>query len=159
MNNEFNFQPEVPNPYAGFEPNQPKKKKNSFSVASLVLGIVSIAGCCCCCCSDILGLITMGVAGVLAIVFAFVSKKDNENKKMDGKAIAGLILGIIAIVMLLLTLIAVFGAFSVLGSMTEDELLAFFEENLKPMVDEETYNDFIEAFKEGYAIGSGEAAQ
>ena len=85
MNNEFNFET---NPYGGFAP-QPKKK-NGFSIASLVLGIVSLVGCCCCC-GEILGTIVMGVAAVLAIVFAFLSKKENGGK-MDGKHRASMVL-------------------------------------------------------------------
>ena len=41
MNNEFNFES---NPYGGFAP-QEKKDKNSFAIASLVLGIISILCC------------------------------------------------------------------------------------------------------------------
>ena len=118
MNNEFNFET---NPYGGFAP-QPKKK-NGFSIASLVLGIVSLVGCCCCC-GEILGTIVMGVAAVLAIVFAFLSKKENGGK-MDGKAIAGLVLGIVALVFLVLFLIFVAGAGAMFGSMTEEEFIAF----------------------------------
>ena len=47
-----------------------------------MLGIVSLVGCCCCC-GEILGTIVMGVAAVLAIVFAFLSKKENGGKLCD----------------------------------------------------------------------------
>jgi len=152
MNNEFNFQT---NPYQGFNPPE-TKKKNSFAIASLVLGIVAVVACCCCCCSEILGFLTMGVCGVLAIVFAFISKSKSEDKKMDGKAIAGLVLGIVALVMLLLFLVLTLGSFAMFGSMTEEEIIAYFDQNLKPYVDEATYNQFIESFKQGYAAGSGQ---
>ena len=149
MNNEFNFET---NPYGGFAP-QPKKK-NGFSIASLVLGIVSLVGCCCCC-GEILGTIVMGVAAVLALVFAFLSKKENGGK-MDGKAIAGLVLGIVALVFLVLFLIFAAGASAMFGSMTEEEFIAFFDQNLKPYVDEATYEEFINGFKEGFAQSSGQ---
>ena len=149
MNNEFNFES---NPYGGFAP-QPKKK-NGFSIASLVLGIVSLVGCCCCC-GETLGTILMGVTAVLAIVFAVLSKKDNGGK-MDGKATAGLVLGIVALVLLVLFLIFAIGASAVLGSMTEEDFIAYFDQTFKPYMDEETYNQFIESFKEGFAQGSGQ---
>ena len=146
MNNEFNFQSN----YSGFEPAQ-KKPQNGYAIASLVLGIVSVLCCCCCCFVDILGLILMGVAAILAIVFAFLSKK-NTNGKMDGKAIAGLVLGIVAIVMLLLFLAAFVGVYNMIGQIPQEELLAIVEETYKPMVDEATYNEFVEAIKTIYEI-------
>ncbi len=150
MNNEFDFQPNVPNPYQEFNPAE-KKKKNGYAIASLVLGIVSLVSCCCCC-GEALGLILMGVSAVLAIVFAFLSKKDN-NGKMDGKAIAGLVLGIIAVVILICLLVAIVGTYTLFDSMTESEMIAFFDENLKPIFegDEEAYNKLIEMIKAVYA--------
>ena len=143
MNNEFNFQ-------SNLEPAQ-KKPQNGYAIASLVLGIVSVLCCCCCCFVDILGLILMGVAAILAIVFAFLSKK-NTNGKMDGKAIAGLVLGIVAIVVLLLFLATLVGVYTLIGQIPQEELLAIVEETYKPMVDEATYNEFVEAIKTIYAI-------
>ena len=145
MNNEFNFQF---NYFGGFEPVQ-KKPQNNYAIASLVLGIVSIL-CCCCCFADAIGLIIMGVSAILAIVFAFLSKKNN-NGKMDGKAIAGLILGIVAIVMLLLFLAAIVGVYTMIGQVPQEELLAIVEETYKPMVDEATYNELVEAIKTIYS--------
>ena len=147
MNNEFDFQPNL---YGGFEPAE-KKPRNGYAIASLVLGIVSVVSCCCCC-METLGLILMGVCAVLAIVFAFLSKK-NSNGKMDGKAIAGLILGIVAIVMLLILLVSIVGTYALLGTMTEEDMLAFLDENLKPLLaeDEATYNEFVEMVKTIYA--------
>lgn len=95
MNNEFNFQPTTPAP----------QKKNGYAVASLVLGIASLL-LCCCCCANVFGLIPMGICAVLAIVFACLSKKDGG--KMQPIAIAGLVLGIVSILVLLLFLVACF---------------------------------------------------
>ena len=146
MNNEFNFQS---NPYGGYAP-QPKKN-NGASVASLILGIVSILSCCCCCSSG-LGLAVMGVSALLAIILAFVSKKNNDGK-MDAKAIAGLVLGIVAIVVLICFVVAIVGTYAMLDSIPESEMIAFFDENVKPLLegDEESYNEFIEAIKAIYA--------
>ena len=146
MNNEFNF---ASNPYGGFEPTQ-KQPQNGYAIASLVLGILSVVTCCCCC-VETLGLILTGVSAVLAIVFAFLSKK-NSDGKMDGKAIAGLILGIVGIVMLLTLLVSIVGTYALIGSIPEEEMMTFLEENLKPMIeDEATYNEFVEAIKSIYA--------
>lgn len=150
MNNEFNFQSN----YSGFEPAQ-KKPQNGFAIASLVLGIVSVLCCCCCCFADTLGLIVMGVAAILAIVFAFLSKK-NTNGKMDGKAIAGLILGIVAILVLLLFLVALVGVYTMIGQVSQEEVLAFVEETYKPMLDEAAYNEFVEAIKTIYTTRNGQ---
>lgn len=147
MNNEFNFQS---NPYGGFEPAK-KKAQNGYAIASLVLGILSVVTCCCCC-VEAIGLILTGVSAILAIVFAFVSKKNNDGK-MDGKAIAGLILGIVGIVMLLILLVAIIGTYSMISSIPEEEMLQFLEENFKPTLEgnEDTYNELVEAIKEIYA--------
>ena len=147
MNNEFNFQ-------SNLEPAQ-KKPQNGYAIASLVLGIVSVLCCCCCCFANTLGLILMGVAAILAIVFAFLSKK-NTNGKMDGKAIAGLVLGIVAIVMLLLFLAAFVGVYNMIGQIPQEELLAIVEETYKPMVDEATYNELVESIKTIYATRNGQ---
>ena len=151
MNNEFNFQF---NYFGGFEPAQ-KKPQNNYAIASLVLGIVSILCCCCCCFVETIGLIIMGVSAILAIVFAFLSKK-NANGKMDAKAIAGLILGIVAIVILLLCLASIIGVYTMMGSVPQEDVLAFVEETYKPMLDEATYNELVESIKTIYATRAGE---
>lgn len=146
MNNEFNFES---NPYGGFAPQA--KEKNGAAIASLIFGIIAVLCCCCCCFVETLGLIVMGVSAILAIVFAFVSKK-NTNGKMDKKAIAGLVLGIVAIVMLLLFVAAIVGVYAMIDTVPQEELLALMEETYKPMVDEETYNEIIESIKTIYTL-------
>ena len=96
MNNNFDQQSyDVPN-YAAFDANgQNIAKKNPFAITSLVLGILSILSCCCCCAS-VLFVPLMGILGIGAIVFAIVAKV--KSKKFDGMSIAGLILGILSIV-------------------------------------------------------------
>ena len=147
MNNEFDF---TSTTFSTVFADEEKKNKNGYAIASLVLGIVSVVTCCCCC-VETLGLIMTGVSALLAIVFAFLSKKNNDGK-MDVKAVAGLILGIVGIVMLLILLVSIVGTYALLGSMTEAEMLNYLEENLKPlMADEATYNEFVEAIKTIYA--------
>ena len=142
MNNEFDFQSNLT--------ATEKKNKNGYAIASLVLGIVSILSCCCCCSSG-LGLIFMGVSAILAIVFAFVSKKNNDGK-MDAKAIAGLVLGIVTVVVLLCFAAAIVGTYALIDQMPQEEMLAFVEENFKPMLEgnEEAYNAFVESIKAIY---------
>ena len=142
MNNEFDFQSNLT--------ATEKKNKNGYAIASLVLGIVSILSCCCCCSSG-LGLIFMGVSAILAIVFAFVSKK-NSDGKMDAKAIAGLVLGIITVVVLLCFAVAIVGTYALIDQMPESEMIAYFDENLKPLLEgnEEAYNAFVESIKAIY---------
>ena len=147
MNNEFNFES---NPYGGFAP-QEKKDKNSFAIASLVFGIISILCCCCCCFVETLGLITMGVSAILAIVFAFVSKKNNDGR-MDKKAIAGLVLGIVAIVMLLLFVVAIVGVYAMIDTVPQEELMTLIKDTYKPLLDEQTYNELVESIKTIYAL-------
>ena len=145
MNNEFNFEP---NPNGGFAP-QEKKDKNGYAIASLVLGILSVLCCCCCCFAETLGLIVMGVSAILAIIFAFLSKK-NSNGRMDGKPIAGLVLGIIAIVMLLLFVVAIVGVYTMIGTVPQEDLLTLIEETYKPLLDDQTYNELVESIKTIY---------
>jgi len=147
MNNEFDF---TSTTFSTVFADEEKKNKNGYAIASLVFGIVSVVTCCCCC-VETLGLILTGVSAVLAIVFAFLSKKNNDGK-MDAKAIAGLILGIVGIVMLLILLVSIVGTYALLDQMPEEEMLTFLEENLKPLIeDEATYNEFVEAIKTIYA--------
>lgn len=65
-----------------------EQKKNNMATASLVMGILSIVLSCCCCMG--------GVFGGLAVLFACLSKTDGP---FDGKAMAGLITGIIGILL------------------------------------------------------------
>lgn len=147
MNNEFDF---TSTTFSTVFADEEKKNKNGYAIASLVFGIVSVVTCCCCC-VETLGLILTGVSAVLAIVFAFLSKKNNDGK-MDAKAIAGLILGIVGIVMLLILLVSIVGTYALLDQMPEEEMLTFLEENLKPLIeDEATYNELVEAIKTIYA--------
>ncbi len=148
MNNEFDF---TSTTFSTVFDSEEKKNKNGYAIASLVFGIVSILSCCCCCAS-VFGLILMGISAVLAIVFAFVSKK-HSGGKMDAKAIAGLVLGIVAILVLLLFLVAIIGTYAMIDQMPQEELLAFVEETYKPLFEgnEAKYNELVEAIKTIYA--------
>lgn len=90
----------------GFEgspmpPMPEKKKKDSFAIASLVLGIVALVlACPCCCCLYPVA----GICAILAIVFSVLSLKKNGK---NGLAIAGLVLGIVALVFIIVIIISV----------------------------------------------------
>ena len=144
MNNDFNFTPEQSGIYQGFDPVEPAgKKKNTYALASLILGIVSVASCCLCCCISYFALGVMLICGVLAIVFAILSKKESEDKKFSGKALAGLILGIVGVVLVVLFAIVMIASVALIGSMSNEELLTFIEETFKPLMTEEEYAEFI----------------
>ena len=83
-----------------FEPVnlQPPGHAKGYAIASLALGIASLV-CVCCCCG---ALFFVGIpAGILAIVFAVLSRRD-QGGKFSGMAIAGLILGIIGLILCLI---------------------------------------------------------
>ena len=147
MNNDFDFTSMT---YSTVFADEKKKNKNGFAIASLVLGIVSLL--CCCCASTAIGVLAMGACAVLAIIFAFVAKK-NTNGKMDKKAVAGLVLGIVSIVVLLCFAAAVVGIFVMIDTVPQEEMMTFLEENIKPMMEgnKENYEKIVEAVKAIYA--------
>lgn len=82
-------------------PKPETKKGDGFATASLVLGIVALVlSCPCCCCLYPVA----GICAILAIVFSVISlQKSGKN----GKAIAGLVLGIVALLIVIIIIIAV----------------------------------------------------
>ena len=78
---------------------QPPKGSNGAATASLVLGIVALF-----CCGMPLSIV--------AIICAIVSKSKSPDGRMNGMAVAGLVLGIIGVVMGVIGLI--WGAISLL---------------------------------------------
>lgn len=83
--------------------NAPVEKKG-MSIASLVLGIVSVALCC-------IGWVSI-ICAILAIIFGVVGKK----KGGQGMAKAGLILGIIALAIYVLMWVLAMAGLAALGS-------------------------------------------
>ena len=74
------------NPY--YNPNQePPKQSSGLSIASMVLGIISIVSCCVACLSIPLG--------ILAVIFGIIGVVKNQPGK--GMAVAGIITGGISI--------------------------------------------------------------
>ena len=96
-----------------------KPKTMGWSVASLVLGIISVV----CCCFGYASLIL----GVLAIVFSVLSRK--ALGYFDGLSIAGLILGIFGLVF---GLAVVIGALLVPEELLEDYLEQYYGESNIP---------------------------
>ncbi|HOQ38622.1 MAG TPA: DUF4190 domain-containing protein [Acetivibrio sp.] len=87
-------------PYEGM--NMPVQvKTNSFAIASLVLGILSLPLMCCC--------YTGIIPGILGIIFGFLAKgkikASNGLEKGDGFALAGIILGFIGLGLAILGII------------------------------------------------------
>ena len=83
-------------------------EKKGFSIASMVLGIVSLV----CCCIWYISI----PCSILAIVFSIVGKK----KGGKGMATAGLVLGIIAIALYVLLVVLGVGAMAGLTSAIGD---------------------------------------
>lgn len=75
-----------------------------LSIASMVLGIVSVVLCC-------LWYVSLPCA-ILAIIFGVIGKKRDGR----GMAIAGLVLGIIAVALYVLAVVGVVGIFNGLAS-------------------------------------------
>lgn len=132
MNNDFTNQA-----YQAQNPFPEQKKPNYgkiFGIVSLVLGIIGVLTVCCCCCLYFLSF----ALGAAAIVFAILSRK--YLGKFSGLAIAGLILGIVAV--LLFLVIFAFDLWLSALSVTE------IEEIFIEMFGEEDYREFFEAFIE-----------
>ena len=104
-------------PYNDIYRQQMNNQNRGFSVASLVLGIISIVCCC-------LTYLALGMA-VLAIIFAIVSKMKND--RFDGMAIAGLVCGIIGFSLTMFDIIVSI-AFADYLAQAEAELLRELEE-------------------------------
>ena len=122
MDQNYNFQ------YNDFTPDsplsqQPDKRAKNYAKASLILGIIAVSLSCVCCCLYYLTL----PLGVIAIVMAILSKKKSGGK-ISGMATAGLILGIIGLVLFLILVCFEAYVVSAFSSMTESEWLAFLEE-------------------------------
>ena len=91
----FSPQPPSWNHFA-YAPPPPPPPPNPLSTTSMILGIVTWGGLilCCGCFSP--------VTAILSIIFALVSR---ENKKMNGKAVAGLVLGLVFLFLFIAVLI------------------------------------------------------
>ena len=127
MNNE---------PILAFDPPTQKNDRSrtgrAFAVASLVCGIIGVLACCCCVYFANL------ILGALAVIFSIVAAK--KSKKMPGLAIAGLILGILA----LLIFLALF-AFEVwITSLSEEDFNALIGDAIRDTFGEDFYKEYME---------------
>ncbi|MBO4327177.1 MAG: zinc-ribbon domain-containing protein [Clostridia bacterium] len=83
--------------YGPVQPEAPAQSNNNgFGIASLVCGILALLNAILFCL--VIPAFIALIAGILAIIFAAVSKKKTSNGKMPGTAIAGLVLGILGLV-------------------------------------------------------------
>lgn len=87
---------------------------NGFAIGALVCGILSVVLCCC-----VYGILSL-ILGILAIVFAVLSKKQNGGK-LSGLAIAGLICGCVGLLFSVIYIIC----YAVLGTALYSELKNF----------------------------------
>ena len=74
----------------GYSSVPEQKSSNTKAVISLILGIAGLVLCCC------LGAPSV-ILGVIGVILAILSKNDNQGQ-MDGMAITGLVLSILAFV-------------------------------------------------------------
>ena len=111
MDNQFNFDG------SPMPPKPEKKKGDGFATASLVLGIVALVlSCPCCCCLYPVA----GICAILAIVFSVISlQKSGKN----GKAIAGLVLGIGALLIIRIIIIAAMTSSSDMPDISDEQAL------------------------------------
>jgi len=88
------YQPYPPPPYA--QPYLQQQGTNGFAIASMVLGIVWI----------------YWIGSVLAIVFGFIARSQirQRNQGGDGMAIAGIVLGIVGVVIAIIVIIVAIAA-------------------------------------------------
>ena len=105
--------------YMNFDPKTGKKINNTggnmvYSILSLICGIVSIL----CCCSFIFSLIV----GIAAVVFGIITLKNGYDG--IGMAIAGIITGGIAVVIILGGMM-LWGIGSMLGNVTNKMMFRF----------------------------------
>ena len=118
--NEFYTQQ---NPTYNFTP-PPANQPNGYATAALILGIVSVVLCSCSCISI--------VTAVLAIVFAVLSRK---GQPMQGKALGGMICGIVALVMVVLSIAALVFMYAETNS---EDMMEFYEQFYGDMYTEDT---------------------
>lgn len=97
-----------------FPPPPPPRDNGGFAVASFVVGLVGLLVNFCCI------PYLSAIMGILALVFGFVSLRSSKK----GMAIAGIILGAVAIVIGLFVLL---GAFAILGYDGVNEFIEEFE--------------------------------
>ena len=89
----------IPNPYGNPYDPQPQpdnSESKALAIASMVVGIASVVVCCC---ISYVGL----AAGIVAIVLGVISIKQQRAGK--GMAIAGIVLGAVTIVVVIVCLI------------------------------------------------------
>ncbi len=147
MNDDFGFQQTE---YTTPEPH-PEGHANGYAITSLVCGIVALVLTCCCCCLFVLAIIP----AVLAIVFACLAKRDNGGI-FSGKACAGLILGIIAIVLfvILCAVSIIYGMWFNSIPQTPAEMRAYLQEleKMYPNIDFSEYYQIIDEMEAAEAL-------
>ena len=102
----------------------PAKQPNGYATAALILGIISVVLCSCSCISI--------VTAILAIVFAVLSRK---GQPMQGRALGGMICGIVALVMVVLSIVAVVFMYAETNS---EDMIEFYEQFYGDMFTEDT---------------------
>ena len=120
--------------------NNNSKVGRAFAIASFVCGIIGVLVCCCCV------YLANLILGVLAVILAIVAAK--KSKKMPGLAIAGLILGILA----LLIFLALFAFEMWITGLSEEEFNAMIGDAIRDTFGEDFYKEYMDSM--GFAFGN-----
>lgn len=89
--NQYNNGPENGRNQGGNTANRPPKQPNGMATVSLICGIIGVLSLCAC-----IAFPLSIILGVAAIVLSFLSRK---GEPFTGMAIAGLVLGILALIL------------------------------------------------------------
>lgn len=121
-----------------YRESMPVKRSNTMSIASMVLGIISVVTCTC--------IYLSFICGALAIILASLSR--GGKMTYDSFAKAGLVLGIIG-----LAITVIFYAYSLILFFNDPHSLQNLEELLREYCEmygydfEELYGDFFQYFQ------------
>lgn len=140
MNNEFDYYPtsntEAP---SGFlRPEPPSGHAKGYATASLCLGIAALFCTLCCCCFYML----TPICAIIAIVMACLARRDN-NRKLSGLAVAGLVTAIIGLVLFAFILIFEIIMLALPTSQIQEILRQVIEENYGI-----TFEEYLDAILE-----------
>lgn len=140
MNQNFDYQPSNSGSFFDPVPQETEAKSGrGYAIASLVLGIVSLFTLCCCCICNAF-FIPM-ITAVLAIVFAILAKNQSTGKKFPGMAIAGLILGIVGLLLSVLLM----GIFLFLPDIMSEDFLKEYEAFIRAEMGDEFFEEYRDA--------------
>jgi Domain of unknown function (DUF4190) len=103
------YPPPPPQPYSGFTPPPPAGPRNGLGIATLVLAIIGLLFC-----WTVVGGVMLGVCAVIIGFVAWGRVKRGEATN-GGVAIAGIVLGFLAIIVSIVFILIWIGVFGAVG--------------------------------------------